>query len=263
MTDSDFSEYPGCDPVPRAAPAHFLCPKCDTVIELWTDEAVGECSSCNTYFKKSQLSSIPDTLLGTLKDNNTNLKRLIQDALELGATEATIISTKNIVIDNDLADKCREPRCENYGLSKSCPPHVSGPSALRKQIEKYSRAVFFKIDVPSEILFSSERRELFQLLHEIAAGIERSAVGIGFTDAQAYAGGSCKSIFCHEHLECLALSEKGTCRHPQYARPSMSGFGINVAELFKTAGWSIGWVTPKPDAPTIKMANICGLVLVY
>jgi predicted metal-binding protein len=199
---------------------------------------------------------------GFLKNNTTKLKQLIQDAHKLGSTQVSIVSTRNIIVDDNLADRCREPRCENYGLSKSCPPHVPGPSAFRKQLERYSQAIFFKIDVPSEILYSSERRELFQLLHEIAAGIEKSAVEMGFADAQAYAGGSCKSIFCHDHIECLALSEKGKCRNPQYARPSMSGFGINVAELFKTSGWTISWVTHNMDATTTKMASVCGLVLI-
>ena len=29
----------------------------------------------------------------------------------------------------------------------------------------------------------------------------------GFIDAQAYAGGSCKTIFCHDDSECLLISE--------------------------------------------------------
>jgi predicted metal-binding protein len=106
-----------------------------------------------------------------MNKNNKKLRSLIQDAQKSGASEAGIISTRDIVVDNNLAGMCREPRCENYGLSKSCPPHVSGPFAFKKQLEKFNQAIFFKIDVPSEILYSSERREVFQLLHEIAAGI--------------------------------------------------------------------------------------------
>jgi predicted metal-binding protein len=195
--------------------------------------------------------------------NKTNkLKALIQDAKKSGASDAKVIPTKDIVVDNRLAGMCREPRCENYGLSKSCPPHVSGPFAFKKKLEKFNRAIFFKIDVPSEMLYSSDRREFFQLLHEIAAGIEMSAVKMGFAGAQAYAGGSCKKIFCHDDPECLALSEEGKCRNPQYARPSMSGFGIDVAKLFKTAGWKMNWITHDTDSTATKMANVCGLVLI-
>jgi len=195
-------------------------------------------------------------------NTNNKLKALIQNAQKAGASKAKIISAKDIVVDDNLADMCREPRCENYGLSKSCPPHVSGPSVFKKKLEKFNQAIFFKIDVPSEMLYSSERRELFQLLHEIAVGIETSAVNMGFASAQAYAGGSCKKIFCHKYAECLALSEKGKCRNPQYARPSMSGFGIDVAKLFKTAGWKMNWITHDTDSAATKMANVCGLVLI-
>ena len=197
-----------------------------------------------------------------MNENTQKLKALLQDAQHSGASEAKIISARDIVVDHHLADMCREPRCENYGLSKSCPPHVSGPTVFKQALEKFSQAVFFKIDVPSEILYSSERREVFQLLHEIASGIETSAVKMGFVDAQAYAGGSCKKIFCHDHGECLALSEKGKCRNPQHARPSMSGFGVNVAKLFKTAGWKMNWTAHDTDSTETPMANVCGLVLI-
>ena len=197
-----------------------------------------------------------------MNTNNKKLKALIQDAQKSGASEAKIILTRDIVVEDNLADMCREPRCENYGLSKSCPPHVSGPSVFKKQLEKFNLTIFFKIDVPSEILYSSERLEVFKLLHEIASGIEMSAVKMGFLNAQAYAGGSCKKIFCHDHAECLALSGGGKCRNPRYARPSMSGFGINVARLFKTAGWTMTWITHDTDSAETKMANVCGLVLI-
>jgi len=214
------------------------------------------------HITKKHLSSLSDMPLSAMNQENQKLKELIQVAHKSGASEAAIVSTRDIIVDNFLADKCREPRCPNYGLSKSCPPHVSGPSLFKKSLEKFNQAIFFKIDVASEILYSSDSREVFQLLHEIAAGIEKSAVKIGFTNAQAYAGGSCKAIFCHNHLECLALFEKGKCRNPEYARPSMSGFGINVEKLFKAAGWTMRWVNHNNDSTTTKMANVSGLVLI-
>ena len=192
----------------------------------------------------------------------TKLKKLIQHAYHLGATHVAIVSTTDIVVDDNLAEMCREPRCENYGLSKSCPPHVSGPSAFRKQLKKYDQAIFFKIDIPSKILYSSDRRELFQLLHEIAAGIEHIAIKMGFAKAQAFAGGSCKEIFCYDHPECRAISAQGKCRNPRYARPSVSGFGINVAKLIETAGWTEGEDTHDADSATTKMANISALILI-
>jgi predicted metal-binding protein len=193
------------------------------------------------------------------------LKDLMHGAYQAGASGIAIVATGDIVVESDLADRCREPRCENYGLSRSCPPHVAGPVAFKKELEAYSKALFFRIDVPAEILYSSDSRELFHLLHEIAAGIEKAAVARGLTRAKAYAGGSCKSIFCHDHPECQALAGPGTCRNPQSARPSMSGFGINVAELLRSAGWhAAGDATlGRPDMTAGKTTYICGLVLLY
>jgi predicted metal-binding protein len=193
---------------------------------------------------------------------SAKLNKLIQDAHKSGATELAIVSKKNIIVSNNLADKCREPQCENFGMSLSCPPHVSGPETFRKKLENFSQAIFFKIDVSSEILYSSDNMEFFQLLHEIASCIEHSAVKMGFTNAQAYAGGPCKKIFCDDHSECLALSEKGKCRHPKSARPSMSGFGINVGMLVKTVGWSGSEVNRGTDSTATKISNIYGLVLI-
>ena len=217
------------------------------------------------YLNNSLSKTAPELFLNHEDDAaiEIKLKELIQYAKKMGASDAKVISTTDIVIEENLADMCKEPQCSNYGLSKNCPPHVSGPSGFRKKLKNFNQAIVFKIDVPSEILFSSERRELFQLLHEIAAGIEQYAVKMGFKHSQAYAGDSCKALFCYEHLECRVLSKKGKCRNPQYARPSMSGFGINVSKLMKTAGWTLEKPGYNTESTTIKMESVCGLVLIY
>lgn len=197
-----------------------------------------------------------------MNEQNHKFKEIIEEAYKLGASKASIISAKDISVDHSLADRCREPKCTNYGLSKSCPPHVAGPSSFKKNLENYDHAIFFKIDIPAEILYSSQNREIFQLLHQIAASIEKTAINNGFAEPQAYAGGSCKNIFCHEHSECQALSENGKCRHPEYARPSMSGFGIHVAKLFEACGWTGGRITDDPDSGKEKTESVCGLVLI-
>jgi predicted metal-binding protein len=193
---------------------------------------------------------------------NPKLQALIEYALKAGATGAVVVSSNEIVVDEALARRCLAPRCENYGLCKRCPPHVGGPLEFKDLLKKYSRAIFFKIDLPSEILYSSDSREVFQLLHEMASGIEKEAMGTGFSEARAYAGGSCKAIFCRDHLECLALSENGKCRNAESARPSMSGFGIHVAKLFEVAGWSMSWTARDLDSMATPMANVSGLVLI-
>ena len=195
-----------------------------------------------------------------LREND--LQELITGACLAGATEVALLAAGDIVIDAELAERCRDPRCENYGLSLSCPPHVAGPAAMQKVLKTYHQALFFRIDVPSEVLFSSDNRELFQLLHEIAAGIEQDAIKRGYLRAKAYAGSSCKAIFCHDQPGCQALGTSKKCRNPQKARPSMSGFGINVAKLLQSAHWGSGTEKLGTRDESKKISSVCGLVLI-
>jgi predicted metal-binding protein len=191
-----------------------------------------------------------------------DVKKLTELACRSGASNAEVISTSEISIEDDLANLCREPRCENYGLSASCPPHVAGPSGFRKLLQTFAQAVVFKIEVPSEILLSSDRREVFRALHEIAAGIEHSAIDMGYHHSRAYAGGSCKRLFCQDYTYCRLLEEGGECRNPHQARPSMSGFGINVSKLMQVAGWTMNRITQDTRQDGVSMGTVCGLVLI-
>ena len=256
-----YFQCPGNDPVSRAVPELFVCPDCGTDVEIWTDEIKGKCTSCNKLFQKDKTAK---AMKKNPHEKNVKaaLEKLMQLAYHLGANDAKAISTTEISVEDSLASLCREPGCENYGLSASCPPYVAGPDGFRKLLKVFDHAVVFKIDVPSEILLSDERRDIFRLLHEIASNIERAAIEMEFKNSNAYAGGSCKQIFCPDHSECRVLAENRECRNPLLARPSMSGFGINVLKLKKAAGW-ISSKTPRDiDSDTVSMETVCGLVLI-
>jgi predicted metal-binding protein len=190
------------------------------------------------------------------------LSDLMEVACRLGASKARVICTADISIEDDLADLCKEPRCESFGLAAGCPPYVAGPSAFRKFLKDFKQAVVFKLDVPSESLFSEERQDIFRLLHEIAAGIEQAAIRMGYRYAKAFAGGSCKRIFCRDQPSCRVVGEGGECRYPDDARPSMSGFGINVSRLMQVAGWTMTRAAEESTPGETSMVPVCGLVLV-
>lgn len=166
-----------------------------------------------------------------------DLAILIRDACLAGATEVRKLPPGEIVVDAQMASYCREPGCPNYGMSPSCPPHVAGPDAFKALLGRSSMALVVRIEVPSAVLFSEERREVMRLLHEVVAGIERSATQLGYRESKAFAGGSCKDLFCLNHADCRVLFGSGICRNPEFARPSMSGFGVNVAKTLEIAGF--------------------------
>jgi len=190
------------------------------------------------------------------------LDDLISVAIRLGASDAAAISSADIPIENDLANLCNgNPPCENYGLSPSCPPHVSGPNGFQKLKKQSTHSIVVRLDAPTEVMFSSERREIMQLLHQIVSGVEQAAAARGYKGSKGFAGGSCKKIFCNDHPYCRRLSATAECRNPQEARPSMSGFGINVAKLMQTAGWDLKIGKPDDTANSDSMTWVAGLVV--
>lgn len=170
-------------------------------------------------------------------DKTQQIQTLIDYAMESGATAVEHFSPDLIVVKEELAGMCREPRCPNYGSAASCPPAVKGPEEFIRFRDRADHALFFRVDAPTEIVLSSQRVEVARLVHEIAAGMELKALESGFEFARAFAAGSCKKLFCEEHDLCRAIQPGGTCRNPDHARPSMSGFGIDVSNLVKIAGW--------------------------
>ncbi|MDD9302346.1 MAG: hypothetical protein HUK40_08385 [Desulfobacter sp.] len=63
-------------------------------------------------------------------------------------------------------------------------------------------------------------------------------------------------MYCPEHLQCNVLNGDGKCRHPDLSRPSVSGYGINMNHLLKTAGW-----LQKSKDPSVSTSSRYGLVL--
>lgn len=191
-----------------------------------------------------------------------DFQQLIDQARFAGASEVSVIGSSAIVVEPRLADICHEPRCENYGLSLSCPPHVEGPQYFLELQEKTSHAMVIRIDVPSEVLFSNERDEVMRLLHEIVAATEKKAAELGYSHSRGFAGGSCKRFFCADYPDCRVITGKGRCRNPDSARQSMSGFGINVGEMMAAAGWEEKKINATGSQPGDEMSWVAGLVMI-
>ncbi len=190
-----------------------------------------------------------------------HLQKFIEIATAGGASDARFFWPKELVIEDALASMCNASQCCNYGHSASCPPHVEGPEALRGWRNLAESALAIRIDVPLSILHSEERYEVMKLLHEVVAEVELNAISLNYPGSRGFAGGSCKQIFCREHSECLRLSGRGICRNPLRARPSMSGYGVNVGMMMKAAGWETCKPLSKED-DSEEVSWVAGLVLI-
>ena len=165
------------------------------------------------------------------------IQQILDCALENGATRVTLISPDEVPVKNQFADFCREPGCPCYGKSMSCPPNVSGPEGFREKLAASQYAVVIRLEVDKASMMGRERHEVFRILQELTAITEQEAKSLGFTGSQGFAAGSCRFSFCKDYDHCQVLEGNGTCRHPDSARPSMSGYGVDVGKLMKAAGW--------------------------
>ena len=186
---------------------------------------------------------------------------LIHHALALGANDARLIASTHIQVEEKLARICQDPGCPGYGQGANCPPHVMKPKAFRELLRQYPQALVFKFDVPTEVLLGDGRFEVSRIVHETAADLERRAIVNGYTDARGLAAGSCKRIFCAEEKNCRVLAKKDDCRHPDAARPSISGLGVNFFELSRAVGWPINKITRDSDPGAVPMGLMAGIVL--
>ncbi len=161
-------------------------------------------------------------------------KQLCDRAVELGASEAEVISTKKVTTAQLVRAKCQFG-CGGYGSSLMCPPHSWAPEGTRKLLDGYTRAILVHCGPGAGV-------------KELVVTLEREAFLANYYKAFSYGSGP-----CHLCEECAF--EEG-CRHPQEARPCMEASGIDVFKTARDAGFPIDVVRHRDDEQ-----NYYGLVL--
>jgi predicted metal-binding protein len=189
----------------------------------------------------------------TAISTQSSLQSIRDQALELGAISAKIISTKNIVIEDRVVLKCRLG-CEKYGKTLACPPYAPTPEQFRKIAGEYRYALFMKFasqaegnselipylsklddtSVPLEIrakvdAFWSAWKEDMKKLLDIVLKLEKFSAKEGFILAVGFVSGTCQ--ICEK-----CNVERGICIHPAMRRFSEEGVGVNVKATAEKAG---------------------------
>lgn len=195
-----------------------------------------------------------------------DLKKYERMAVELGATDAKIISTDMVVIDERVRAKCIYPKCEYYGTNAHCPPHAPDLDWMRKLVNSYKYAIFLRSRVPIEILaaertpkqladYKAVRKKAFETIGKI----ESAAFYDGYYLAVGFGCGTCKLIFCADN-DCKVLKGQ-SCAGSHRSRASMEAVGMDVYKLATKVGWDIYPIGKAPsDAP---YGTIAGIVFIY
>jgi predicted metal-binding protein len=182
---------------------------------------------------------------------------LRQKALDLGALDAKVIPTTDVIVENRVPLKCRAG-CIGYGKKLTCPPYVPTPDEFRKILAEYRFALLVKFPSPAiadpEVICSiyrywldpdapADRKEkATQFWQDYFVGsrdcapimleLEKTAFNAGYTLALAFVNGSCRL--------CETCNVRGgICLHPTQARIPEHAVGINMKKTAEKAGMPI------------------------
>jgi predicted metal-binding protein len=184
--------------------------------------------------------------------------------LELGATDARVIPTSKVVVEDRVVLKCKVG-CNNYGKTLACPPYTPSAGEFRKIVAEYSYALFMKFvskaeadpelqKLLSKTDTSSLDKESKAKIDEFWAAwkndkkemltavvkVEKEAMRKGYSLAIGFVSGSCQ--LCDK-----CNTDTRICAHPDMARMSEDAVGVNVKKTAKNA--KIEFIFPFPKNP--------------
>jgi predicted metal-binding protein len=96
--------------------------------------------------------------------------------------------------------------------------------------------------------------------NELKAGLallKQTAIRFGATDSAVIFSGDIRT-----DNTCCVVADKLPCRHMNEARPSLSGFGIDVIQLMNTSGWPVVKTEQHKGGPE-DSSWVAGLILVF
>ena len=158
----------------------------------------------------------------------------IKLAHEKGAVDAKVINVSSIKTAPWTRLRCQYG-CPNYGTNLCCPPFSPTAEETQRALNDYSHALLVKFRALGDA-------------KKITSEIEKALFLDGRYKAFSFKGGGC------------GLCEKcnlKTCVHPNQARPSMEGAGIDVYETVRRNGFNIDVLKNKES-----QGSFFGLILI-
>jgi len=195
----------------------------------------------------------------------SDMEHFVKLAVDAGASDAAIVTTDKIVVDERVLMKCRFPLCSEYGQCMNCPPNTGSIEDMRRRIKQYEYSIVMKLDVPSEHIAGAAARgeagvEDLRKLCKIISDVESAAFYEGYYFSTGFSSASCHFVWC-QGIPCQALEGKG-CRQRARVYSSMEAVGIDVFRLVASIGWDIYPIGMSATADMFPQGSRCGMVLI-
>lgn len=174
--------------------------------------------------------------------------KLVEQALENGATGAKVIPASGVAVAQWVRHKCQFG-CRHFGKRFTCPPYAPSPQETADTLRNYQQALLVEFRGRRIGDYEEGNRNS---IHKLLFELERQAFLDGCHGAIAYTAGPCR--LCKEcpaeKLEEASLFHKKDCLNPKMARPSMEAAGIDVYKTVRQAGFEIHVVREKGEPYT-------------
>ncbi len=157
-----------------------------------------------------------------------DVEKLIQTALDCGATKATVVEQADIVLNAEFRAMCEANQCGVYGRCYMCPPDVGPVEELMARVRGYERGLLYQTITPIEDSFDIEgMAEAKKALVAVSQRVLDALRPVLGEDALFLSGGGCG--LCKV---CAKITGE-PCRHPDRALPSLESYGMDVYNTTK------------------------------
>jgi predicted metal-binding protein len=146
---------------------------------------------------------------------------LMEKSIHLGARDAKLIDTEQIIFDPRSHLKCRFG-CNRWGRFWTCPPHMTlSQEKFMDAFSKYKKGIIIKTTDP-------------KAGQEVAVAIEKEAM-LSYGCQFAFAMALC--------VQCEGCAYPEPCLYPHLARPAMDAYGMDIVKTLEPLGFNIEFDT--------------------
>ncbi len=155
-------------------------------------------------------------------------KRLIELAINKGATKATLLATEDIVFDLVFRSICESNGCGMSGRCWMCPPDIGPAEDLINMVRSYKNALIFQTITGLEESFDFEiMKEAGSNLARLCHNLKSEAKKIIGDDILVLGAGGCRMC------ERCARLDNLPCYRPNDALISLEACCIDVSNTVK------------------------------
>jgi predicted metal-binding protein len=136
-----------------------------------------------------------------------------------------------VVPEERIRGYCIENRCGSYNANHMCPPRVGSLGEVAARLQGFPEGVLLQYSRRMDVANDREGVIRTKLeFHRLILRLERRLEKRGWSGLWGLIGGNCE--LCRT---CTALEGK-PCRHPEKARTSLEGIGVDVVGLLGELG---------------------------